>query len=343
MAILNTSGATLVGVLPGDTVTLNTSASTGTFANKSVGNGKTVTVSGLAIGGPNASKYFLLQPTTTASITAKALTVTGITAASRTYDGTATASLNTAGATLVGVVSGDAVTLNTSAATGTFADKTVGNNKTVSVAGLTIGGGDANNYSLSQPTTTASISPKALTVTGISASDKVYDGTTVATLNVSTGSLQGVIAGDAVTLNTSGASGAFADKNVGVSKPVTTSGFTIINSDAGNYSLSLPTLSASITPKPITVADITANNKTYDGTSLATLNLGGASLQGTVSGDAVSLVSASASGSFADRTSEQTRSSRSLDSRSVAATLPITPSRSRLQPLTSLQRRLPQT
>jgi hypothetical protein len=56
----------------------------------------------------------------------------------------------------VGVVSGDAVTLNTGGANGTFASDAVGT-WTVTIAGLTISGTDAPNYSLTQPTTTASI------------------------------------------------------------------------------------------------------------------------------------------------------------------------------------------
>ena len=46
----------------------------------------------------------------------------------------------------------------------------------MTVAGLTIGGADAGNYTLTQPTTTANITAKALTVSGVTASNKVYDG-----------------------------------------------------------------------------------------------------------------------------------------------------------------------
>ena len=60
-----------------------------------------MTVSGLTVGGPDATNYTLAQPTDlTANITASALTVTGITANGKTYDGTTTATLNLSGATL---------------------------------------------------------------------------------------------------------------------------------------------------------------------------------------------------------------------------------------------------
>src|SRR6185369_3737207 len=68
-------------------------------------------------------------------------------------------------AALAGVVSGDTVTLSTASAIGAFADKNVGTNKTVNVSALSLSGADAGNYSLTQPTTAASISKAGLTVT----------------------------------------------------------------------------------------------------------------------------------------------------------------------------------
>ena len=65
------------------------------------------------------------------------------------------------------------------------------------VAGLTFGGTTQDgtaasvDYTLTQPTTTANITPATLTVTGITASNKVYDGTTTATLNTSGAALRG--------------------------------------------------------------------------------------------------------------------------------------------------------
>ena len=68
------------------------------------------------------------------------LTVTGVTAANKVYDDTTTATINVGSAKLVGVVPGDAVTLDTSNVTGVFASSTVGNGISVSVAGLTLDG-----------------------------------------------------------------------------------------------------------------------------------------------------------------------------------------------------------
>jgi hypothetical protein len=89
-------------------------------------------------------------------ITVRALSVSGVTANNKPFDGNASATLNFGAAGLVGVIAPDAVTLYTGSATGTFASSAVGS-WTVTVAGLTIGGTDSGNYRLIQPTTTAAI------------------------------------------------------------------------------------------------------------------------------------------------------------------------------------------
>ena len=86
-------------------MTLGTGGAAGAFASKDVGQGITVSVTGLTIGGAQAGDYTLTQPTTTANITAARLTVTGITAADKTYNASLTATLEgLASASLVGRV-----------------------------------------------------------------------------------------------------------------------------------------------------------------------------------------------------------------------------------------------
>ena len=136
---------------------LDASGATGTFDDKNVGTGKTVTVSGLSLTGADAGNYVLTAPTTTANITAATLTVTGITASDKVYDGTTDATLDTTGAALVGAIAGDDVTLNLVSAIGMFDTPDIGTDKTVFITGLTVAGTDSGNYSLTQPTTTASI------------------------------------------------------------------------------------------------------------------------------------------------------------------------------------------
>ena len=117
-----------------------------------------------------------------ANITAKPLTITGLTANNKVYDRLATATLSGTAA-IPGVISGDAVTLGGSPSA-SFADKTVANNKPVTVSGYTISGADSANYSLTQPAgLTANITPLGLTVSGVVANDKVYNGNNAATFN----------------------------------------------------------------------------------------------------------------------------------------------------------------
>ncbi len=200
----------------------------------------------LTIGGAQAGNYTLTQPTTTASITTKALTVSGILVPARQYDGGTVAPVNAASASLVGVVGADAVSLVTGGVIGNFANAALGVNKPVTITGLMLAGSAAGNYTLTQPAATASITPKILTVTGIVAMSKPFDGNTTAPLNLNGATLVGVVASEAVALQTVGAVGTFADAAVGGGKVVTVSGLTITGADAGNYTLVQPTLAGTI-------------------------------------------------------------------------------------------------
>ena len=145
-------------VVGSDVVTLT--GGTATFADKNVGNGKTVTLTGATLGGADAANYSLTSvSTTTANITAKALTISGLSALDKVYDGNTTAQLSGT-ASLVGVVSinnvEDDVSLS-GTASGAFNNALVGNDKPVTVSGLTLSGADAGNYSLTQLVLSADI------------------------------------------------------------------------------------------------------------------------------------------------------------------------------------------
>lgn len=100
---------------------------------------------------------------------------------------------------------------------------------------------------------TFQITPKALTVSGVAASNKVYDGTTTATI---TATLQGVVNGDSVQLTPPAADFDTKDAGTGKAVMIAASGsFTISGADAGNYTLTQPTVSgltADITPATLT-------------------------------------------------------------------------------------------
>jgi len=150
---------TLQGVTGGDVVTLNTTSAVASFNNKTVGTGKTVTVTGLTLSGTDANKYYINNQQTTANITAKQLSISGLfTVDNKTYNGNNSAVINQNNLTLLGVEGADVVSLST--VTAQFNDATIGNSKTVSITSAILNGADINNYTLTltgAPTTTANI------------------------------------------------------------------------------------------------------------------------------------------------------------------------------------------
>jgi hypothetical protein len=154
------------------------------------------------------------------------------------------------------------------------------NHKDVGDYDITCAGNQNPNYSVTYLKGTLSINPKSLTGS-FTASDKVYDGTSVA--SVSGKSLPGVIAADDVTLEVSNAR--FDNKNVGEDKSVNAD-LALSGLQAPNYSLSSATASteADITPKSLT-GSFTASDKVYDGTVDATIT--NRWLSGAVPGDIV--------------------------------------------------------
>ncbi len=108
------------------------------------------------------------------------------------YDADTAATLNLGSAAFVGVIGGDTVNIDTSSASGTFSDKNVGTGKTVTVSGIGKTGADAGNYTITQPTTSANITARPLTVTAAT-DTKVYDGNTSSSgiPTLTSGALQG--------------------------------------------------------------------------------------------------------------------------------------------------------
>ena len=288
-ATLNFSNAVLSAALTGDLVTLNVSAAKGVFASKTVGSNKTVTVTGLALAGVSAGNYFVTPTAPTANITPRNLVITAK-GVNKIYDATTKASVTLAD----NRVTADVFTNGYAAAT--FTNKNVGTAILINVSGLFIGGADAGNYSLSNltATATANITPAPLTVSGILASNKIYDATTAATLNCSNALVVTVFAGDAVMLNSASAKGVFVNKNVGSGKAVQVSGLTLGGTNAGNYSLTQPATTANITPCSLTII-AKGMNKIYNAATNATVTLA----DNRLSGDG--LIDSYASASFTNK------------------------------------------
>jgi hypothetical protein len=127
--------------------------------------------------------------------------------------------------------------------------------------------GDANYTAATSVNQSITVTAKGLTISGITANDKVQDGTTTATL-AGTAALVGVVTGDELLVSLSGTIVAnFATALPGANQVVTVSGYTLTGTKAANYTLSQPTgLTASITALavPVATADTNATATSFD-------------------------------------------------------------------------------
>lgn len=283
---------------------------------------KASSTSSLALSGTAAGNYTLTGATGSVTVTPKALTVGVPVIASRVYNATTTAGAVTVG-TLSGFIGTETVTTTATAAaySSTNAGSYPGTVVTYTLSNGT-NGGLAANYSLPNGTATGEILPKALTGSGLAATNKEYDGTPVTNLTGTAALLDAEAAGNGTTsdgkpytgdsLTLSGtAAGAFANHDAGDGKPVTVTGVTLIGAQANNYSLTQQTgLTANVTPRPLAVT-ATGPAKAYGmalttGTSTTNFTAGVAGATGvgseTVTGvtltpDAAGLSATTAAGS----------------------------------------------
>ena len=303
-----TAGAVTVGTLSGfigtETVTATATAANYSSANVGSYTGDIVTYT-LADGtnGGVAANYTLANGTATGKVTAKALTITAPTIASKVFDDTKTAGAVTVG-TLSGLVGTETLTVTGTAAN--YANVNAGSHTgvviTYALADGT-GGGLASNYTLANGTATGTITKKALTIIGLTVAPKTYNGTTAAVITGTAAFLASEAAGTGSTSDgapyigtvvtvTGTATGVFNSKNVATATTVTLSGLTLGGTSKKNYTLT-KTIAATITPKALT---ITADNEskasgstfTFAGTEFTTSTL--------ISGDAVSSVTLTSAG-----------------------------------------------
>jgi len=258
---------------------------------------------GLASGAATAT-----VATASSVVSPKALTIINLVGTDKVYDRTTTVVV-TGTPAYSGLVNSETFSVS-GTVSWAFPDANVGVGKTLVRTGTY--NAPSANYTVTQPTVTASITAKALTVTGAAAQNKVYDGTNAATI---TGTLNGVISPDAVTLN---GTGTFASVNVGTGISVTSTS-TLGGAQAGNYSLTQPTgLTANITPAaPIfttsTISLTVGGTYTLPGASISSTSggtlsysitgggnatLAGTTLTGAVIGTETLTVNQAASGNY---------------------------------------------
>lgn len=274
----------IVGKIEGDDVDLVQGSIA--FPNKAVQASKNLVFSGWSLTGADAGHYTLVTPTLTAAITAKPVTITGLGAQNKVYDGLSTATV-TGTPVINGVISGDDVTVTTGSAvfivvTGNtvIADKNVGSNKVVRFGNWGLNGNDRLNYSLPQQPgdAYANITQKPLTVTV----SKEYDGTPNITIvkgvlssPYSTGDIvldgvvtttQGLITRDRVYIKGSTGTAEFDDQHIGTDKDITWTGGILELDDTqvvdgfpvlDNYSVTYSIDKGTITPKALTSVSIT--------------------------------------------------------------------------------------
>ncbi len=242
-----------VGLANGESFSVSGTAAA-SFATNTVGTAKPITVTGYEA---PSSNYSITQPTgLTANITSVALTVTGASVTSKTYNGTAAATIS--GASLVGVISPDTVTVSGG---GTFADVNAANGISVTTA-LTLGGADAANYTLTQPTgLTGNITQAAQTITFAALAAKSTTDVPFALTGTASSSLTVAYASSDTSVAT------VSGSTVTIVGAGTT---TITASQAGNGNYS----AATSVPQTLTVTrpPLAVWNPTWSGTAASPLN-----------------------------------------------------------------------
>lgn len=212
------------------------------------------------------------------SISQKTITVTGgITAESKGYDGTTDAVLNTEGATIDGVLTGDEVSVVS--ATGVFTDTNAGTDITVIISDIVLGGADVANYVLAdagnQDAATANITPIQTTITAETTQSTTYNG-----------SPQPIAASGEGTLVVTYYTNSEHTENETTTAPTNAGTYYAVVSqgDANYYSedvyvtYTISKLEASI----VTAPSIVSSAMTYNGSARTLVNAGTATSGGTI-------------------------------------------------------------
>ena len=225
----------------------------------------------------NGGKYTTNTGTATVTVNPKAVTVSGITAKDKAYDGTTDATLDCSNAKFAGILENDKLTV---AAKGMFGKTDVDKQK-VTISDLTLGGDSAANYVLAesgnQTETTATITAKEVTVTITS------NGGTYGSVVAAAAELSGAVKGENVPVTLTYTGNNYTSAKV----PVNAGSYKVTASIANsNYTLTgKTTANFVITPKAVTVTGITANDKVYDGTTNAVLDYSNAQFDGILEND----------------------------------------------------------
>lgn len=278
------SGGSLVGVVGFDAVSL---VHGGSFNSKHAALSVNVT-SSHALNGADIANYDLVQPTgLVATISPKAITATAAIGGTftRAYNGTTSASGASVTGTVAGAIAGDNLAFVGGAYTLAYNDAHVAHANAINASGTgsfavssSTAGSLVSDYALTQPSVApvvASITPAPLTATLSNTSvTRDYNGNTDAPAGFTpTWAITGLVSGDtAASLLHTGA--AYNSKDVLMANKVTVSGVSMGSitgnkgSQPSDYQVaSSSDVAATITPKSLTLAGLTASDKVYDGRS----------------------------------------------------------------------------
>ncbi len=188
--------------------------------------------------------------------------------------------------TASGQATGSTVTYSSSDRNVATVDENTGNvhilNAGTTPITITAKASETADYAETTASYTLTVSQKGVTITGVTAANKTYDGNAAADVS-GTPTIDGLVNGDNVTVDTANAKATFDSADAGENKTVTFAGFALSGSKAGNYTLTAQPASvkASITPATQAALTITSATATPYGTDL-TLTVSGGSGNGAV-------------------------------------------------------------
>ncbi len=296
--------ATLGNLVAGEENSVTTTAAGATYNDKNVAGANKVTYTGVQLTGTGAGNYTVAATAEGAgSITPKQLNL-ALTSGARfdkTYDGTANVTQALAKGTnynLNGFVTGEGTDIELSAVTGKYADKNAAANKAVTFGGLTLAGTGAGNYTLDTNALTGigTIARRALTLGAVAAQTKTYDGTAAADASQFHATLGNLVAGEEGSVTATATGAAYNDKNVAGANRIDYTGVALTGTGAGNYAIADTAQgTGTITRRALTLGAVTAQTKTYDGTTVADASQFRTALNNIVAGDNVTAAAAGAS------------------------------------------------
>ena len=226
-------------------------------------------------------KYTTNTGTATVTVDPKAVTVSGITAKDKVYDGKTNATLDCSNAKFDGVLENDTLTVTV---TGTFESANAGKQK-VKISGFKLGGNSVANYVPStennQTETTATITAKEVTV-AITPNGGTYGSVTAAAAVLS-----GVVDGETVPVTLTYTGNGYNSTSI----PTDVDSYTVTASIADNNYILTGETTANfvITPKTVIVSGITSKDKAYDGKTNATLDCSNAKFDGVLENDTLTV------------------------------------------------------